>query len=141
MAAFGEQLKPHQMASLPDGTTVLEAAVIEHNLAAAARLYNNIYLSELGTLLGVDAIKAEEIASKMITESRLKVHAAWACLRDSHNMAVCENLTPNTAAMRIGAACLSAALLFAGAPLAKAWQHTESWATACRAPSTRWTGS
>jgi COP9 signalosome complex subunit 4 len=76
VAAFGEQLKPHQMASLPDGTTVLEAAVIEHNLAAAARLYNNIYLSELGTLLGVDAIKAEEIASKMITESRLKVQAA-----------------------------------------------------------------
>lgn len=61
------------MASLPDGTTVVEAAVIEHNLAAAARLYNNIYLSELGTLLGVDGAKAEEIASKMIMESRLKV--------------------------------------------------------------------
>ena len=76
VAAFGQQLKPHQMASLPDGTTVLEAAVIEHNLASAARLYNNIYLSELGTLLGVDAAKAEEIASKMITESRLKVHTA-----------------------------------------------------------------
>jgi PCI domain len=76
VAAFGKQLKPHQMASLPDGTTVLEAAVVEHNLAAAARLYNNIYLSELGTLLGVDGAKAEEIASKMITESRLKVRVA-----------------------------------------------------------------
>jgi COP9 signalosome complex subunit 4 len=77
VAAFGKQLKPHQMASLPDGTTVLEAAVIEHNLAAAARLYNNIYLSELGTLLGVDGAKAEEIASKMITESRLKVPSGY----------------------------------------------------------------
>jgi COP9 signalosome complex subunit 4 len=72
VAAFGKELKPHQMASLPDGTTVLEAAVIEHNLAAAARLYDNIYLGELGTLLGVDAGKAEEIASKMVMESRLK---------------------------------------------------------------------
>lgn len=72
VAAFSKQLKPHQMASLPDGTTVVEAAVIEHNLAAAARLYNNIYLSELGALLGVDGVKAEEIASKMIMESRLK---------------------------------------------------------------------
>lgn len=65
------------MATLPDGSTVLEAAVIEHNLAAAARLYNNIYLTELGTLLGVDAGKAEAIASKMIMESRLKVRYTW----------------------------------------------------------------
>lgn len=46
---------------------------IEHNLAAAARLYDNIFLSELGTLLGVDGDKAEGIASKMIVEGRLKV--------------------------------------------------------------------
>mmetsp|Transcript_10184 Transcript_10184/g.30634 ORF Transcript_10184/g.30634 Transcript_10184/m.30634 type:complete len:393 (-) Transcript_10184:278-1456(-) len=70
--AFGERLKPHQKATLADGTTVLEAAVIEHNLAAAARLYDNIYLTELGTLLGVDGDKAEAIASKMIIEGRLK---------------------------------------------------------------------
>lgn len=49
-------------------------AQIEHNLAAAARLYDNIYLTELGTLLGVDGDKAEAIASKMIIEGRLKVH-------------------------------------------------------------------
>ncbi len=47
---FGQQLRPHQMAMLPDGTTVLARAVIEHNLAAASRLYTAIYFDQLGEL-------------------------------------------------------------------------------------------
>lgn len=70
--AFGERLKPHQKATLPGGTTVLEAAVVEHNVAAAAKLYDNIYLEELGTLLGVSHGTAEAVVSKMICEDRLK---------------------------------------------------------------------
>jgi hypothetical protein len=40
--AFKSTLKPHQMALLPDGTTVLAKAVMQHNLLSASKLYNNI---------------------------------------------------------------------------------------------------
>ena len=71
--SFSQGLKPHQKAVTGDGTTVLEKAVVEHNLAAASRLYNNIYFTELGQLLGVSADQAEGVACRMIAEERLKV--------------------------------------------------------------------
>lgn len=78
--SFAEQLRPHQCAITTDGSTVLERAVIEHNLAAASKLYNNIYFSELGQLLGCTPEKAESTASKMVMEDRLKVlHAFRLC--------------------------------------------------------------
>ncbi len=70
--AFAAELKPHQLAVGGDGLTVLERSVIEHNLAAASKLYNNIKLGELGTLLGISAERAEKIAAHMIIEGRLK---------------------------------------------------------------------
>jgi PCI domain len=73
VAAFAQLLQPHQMALLPDGSTVLDRAVVEHNLASASRLYNNIYFEELGTLLGVPAAKAEAVAARMVGEDRLQV--------------------------------------------------------------------
>ena len=72
---FSRQLRPHQMAMLPDGTTVLARAVIEHNLAAASRLYTCIYFDQLGTLLGVPDSAAEATAARMVQEDRLKVPA------------------------------------------------------------------
>ena len=42
--AFAKTLSPHQMALLPDGSTVLERAVVQHNIQAASKLYNNISL-------------------------------------------------------------------------------------------------
>lgn len=71
--AFAEGLRPHQKAVTSDGTTVLERAVVEHNLAAASRLYNNIYFVELGQLLGVPPATGETIAARMIAEDRLQV--------------------------------------------------------------------
>eukprot|EP01104_Vermistella_antarctica_P017252 TRINITY_DN6089_c0_g2_i1.p1 TRINITY_DN6089_c0_g2~~TRINITY_DN6089_c0_g2_i1.p1 ORF type:complete len:391 (+),score=111.00 TRINITY_DN6089_c0_g2_i1:129-1301(+) len=68
---FAAMLKPHQMAVLSDGSTVLDQAVIEHNLLSASKLYNNITFVELGSLLDIDATKAEEVAAKMIGESRM----------------------------------------------------------------------
>lgn len=73
METFSQGLKEHQKAITGDGTTVLQKAVIEHNLLAASRLYNNIYFTELGQLLGVPQEKAERIASRMIAEKRLVV--------------------------------------------------------------------
>lgn len=69
---FSKELRPHQMALLGDGTTVLERAVIEHNLLSASKIYNNISFEELGTLLGVPATRAEAVAARMIMEGRLK---------------------------------------------------------------------
>lgn len=71
--SFAQQLRPHQCAITTDGSTVLDRAVIEHNLAAASKLYNNIYFTELGSLLGCTSEKAESTASKMVMEDRLKV--------------------------------------------------------------------
>ena len=53
---------------MSDGMTILEHAVIEHNLLAASKLYNNITLKGPGQLLEITAEKAERIASRMITE-------------------------------------------------------------------------
>ncbi|XP_057375588.1 COP9 signalosome complex subunit 4-like isoform X2 [Daphnia carinata] len=64
-------LQPHQKAKTADGSSILDRAVTEHNLLAASKLYNNITFMELGALLEVDPLKAEKIASQMITEGRM----------------------------------------------------------------------
>jgi COP9 signalosome complex subunit 4 len=74
LVEFERMLQAHQKATMADGSTILEHAVIEHNLLAASRLYNNITFSGLGALLEIPAEKAERIASKMITEERLVGH-------------------------------------------------------------------
>ena len=38
VAAFSQKLQPHQLAPTADGSTVLDKAVIEHNLVAASKL-------------------------------------------------------------------------------------------------------
>ena len=63
---FAAMLKRHQLATLSDGSTVLERSLIEHNCHAASRIYDNIYIKELARLLNVSAEKAEEVASRMI---------------------------------------------------------------------------
>ncbi|ORX93451.1 hypothetical protein K493DRAFT_284739 [Basidiobolus meristosporus CBS 931.73] len=69
---FASLLKPHQLARLPDGSTVLDRAVMEHNLLSASKIYNNIGIEELGSLLSIPAAQAEIVASRMIGESRLR---------------------------------------------------------------------
>ncbi|KAG2441204.1 hypothetical protein HYH02_010048 [Chlamydomonas schloesseri] len=69
--AFAKGLRPHQVATLPGGGTVLDRAVVQHNLAAASRLYSNIGTDQLGGLLGVSAEAAEAIAADMVAEGRM----------------------------------------------------------------------
>eukprot|EP00928_Gymnodinium_smaydae_P083152 TRINITY_DN66409_c0_g1_i1.p1 TRINITY_DN66409_c0_g1~~TRINITY_DN66409_c0_g1_i1.p1 ORF type:complete len:446 (+),score=101.29 TRINITY_DN66409_c0_g1_i1:137-1339(+) len=69
---FEESLQPHQKATMADGQTVLERAVLQHNVLAASRVYKNMRLPDLGTLLEVPADHAEKIAAKMIAERRLE---------------------------------------------------------------------
>ncbi|XP_014239527.1 COP9 signalosome complex subunit 4 [Cimex lectularius] len=68
---FESLLQPHQEAHTCDGSTILDRAVIEHNLLSASKLYNNITFEELGALLEITPTKAEKIASQMITEGRM----------------------------------------------------------------------
>ncbi|KAG0224609.1 PCI domain-containing protein [Mortierella sp. GBAus27b] len=71
VSEFAGTLKQHQLALLPDNTTVLDRAVIEHNLLSASKIYNNISFEELGALLGVSPEQAEARASKMMGEGRM----------------------------------------------------------------------
>jgi len=70
--AFAKDLKEHQLAKLADGSTVLDRAVMEHNLLSASKIYNNITFAELGALLEVTPEQAEDVASRMIVEERMK---------------------------------------------------------------------
>ncbi|EJF61239.1 hypothetical protein BD309DRAFT_947089 [Dichomitus squalens] len=53
-------------------STVLDRAVMEHNLLASSKVYNNITFRGLGTLLDLTPGAAETMARKMIEQGRLK---------------------------------------------------------------------
>jgi len=60
------------------GSTILDRAVIEHNLLSASKLYNNISFDELGTLL--------EIPPRKVLFARVKLVQLFdsSCLLLSH---------------------------------------------------------
>ncbi|KAH9378219.1 COP9 signalosome subunit 4 [Haemaphysalis longicornis] len=68
---FSALLQSHQKATTADGSTILDRAVVEHNLLSASKLYNNITFEQLAALLEIPSSKAEKIASQMITEGRM----------------------------------------------------------------------
>ncbi|CCM01582.1 uncharacterized protein FIBRA_03642 [Fibroporia radiculosa] len=53
-------------------STVLDRAVMEHNLLASSKIYNNITFGGLGALLDLTSGAAETMARKMIEQGRLK---------------------------------------------------------------------
>lgn len=65
-------LQPHQLDAKVDDESVLDRAVVEHNLLAASKLYSNIKFVELGSLLRVSPEKAETTAARMVNEDRMK---------------------------------------------------------------------
>ena len=93
---FEKTLKPHQLAKIAISSndmlasvsqdsgndystssrtgpsTVLDRAVMEHNLLASSKIYNNITFSGLGALLDLTPGAAETMARKMIEQGRLK---------------------------------------------------------------------
>uniref|UniRef100_A0A7S3GG87 COP9 signalosome complex subunit 4 n=1 Tax=Palpitomonas bilix TaxID=652834 RepID=A0A7S3GG87_9EUKA len=71
VAMFQETLKPHQLALLGDGSTVLDKAVMEHNIRSAGLIYNSVKFEQLGDLLGLTADKVATAAAQMIAEDRL----------------------------------------------------------------------
>jgi len=69
---FGSQLQEHHKVTTKDGLSLLQSAVIEHNILAAAQIYRNIGIDQLGVLLGLDKDKAEGLAWKMIEQGRMQ---------------------------------------------------------------------
>ncbi|KAH9414575.1 COP9 signalosome complex subunit 4 [Dermatophagoides pteronyssinus] len=65
---FATMIKPHQQANRSDDTTVLERAIIEHNLLSVSKLYKSITFKELGTLLEVDIVKIDQISNTIVFE-------------------------------------------------------------------------
>ncbi len=57
--------------TMSDGFSYLEKAIIEHNMLAIGKIYENIRLSELANVLMIDERRAEKVAAAMITEHRL----------------------------------------------------------------------
>lgn len=53
-------------------STVLDRAVLEHNVLACSKIYNNITFRGLGTLLDLTPGAAENMTRKMIEQGRLK---------------------------------------------------------------------
>jgi COP9 signalosome complex subunit 4 len=53
-------------------STVLDRAVLEHNLLASSKIYNNITFRGLGALLDLTPAAAENMARRMIEQGRLK---------------------------------------------------------------------
>lgn len=96
---FEAILKPHQLARIAQSTndrmvamdedqdteidgqpvskrtgpsTVLDRAVMEHNLLSCSKIYNNITFAGLGTLLDLAPGAAETMARRMIEQGRLR---------------------------------------------------------------------
>ena len=54
---FETELEEHQQEKLPNGMTILEAAVMEHNLLAISHIYKSIKIDNLAQLLRVPALQ------------------------------------------------------------------------------------
>jgi COP9 signalosome complex subunit 4 len=68
VSAFHASLEDHQKARLADGRTVLERAVMEHNVVALERVYTSVSLKQVGEVLQVKggASSAVKVVAGMI---------------------------------------------------------------------------
>ena len=69
---FKKKLEVWQNIVLKDGYSVLEKALIEHNIVVISNIYMNIRFSELGTFLGIKPDQAEEFIAKMVEQGRIQ---------------------------------------------------------------------
>jgi len=69
--SFQALLLEHQKVT-NKGQSLLQQAVVEHNMLAASQIYRNIHISQLAVLLDLPPAKAEKLAWKMIEQGRMK---------------------------------------------------------------------
>lgn len=72
MDVEGSNEAPYEESKRHGPSTVLDRAMMEHNILATSRLYTNITLQGLGSLLDLSAQGAEAMARRMIAQARLK---------------------------------------------------------------------
>ena len=68
---FENTLEEHQQATASGGITVLEKAVLEHNIQVVSNIYQTISFEGLGTFLGISQSDAQKLISEMATEGRI----------------------------------------------------------------------
>ena len=61
-------------ATTADGSSILDRAVIEHNILSASKLYNNISFEELGRLLAIPPAKVSTPIYHTHTHTRTHTH-------------------------------------------------------------------
>ena len=71
MNNFSSVLMPHHRAITSEGWTLVQRAVIEHNLLAVSALYRSVTFDNLGKILGIPATKSEKVAARMIQVEKL----------------------------------------------------------------------
>lgn len=69
---FEDSLQEHQKTVSSEGYTVLEKALIEHNIEVISKIYKNISFDELGRFLEITPQQAEAIIALMVSENRIK---------------------------------------------------------------------
>ncbi|KAI1725073.1 PCI domain-containing protein [Ditylenchus destructor] len=72
LVEFERTLHDHQQKIGEDGYSLLQRSIIEHNMLAISKLYDNITFDGLAELLGINAVNAEKIATGLISSDRLK---------------------------------------------------------------------
>ncbi|VDB85384.1 unnamed protein product [Peniophora sp. CBMAI 1063] len=73
-SALGDEEEEAGTSTRRGPATVLDRAVMEHNLLASSKIYNNISFRGLGALLDLAPGAAETMARTMIAQGRLKGH-------------------------------------------------------------------
>jgi COP9 signalosome complex subunit 4 len=71
---FEEGLQPHQKGNTAEGYSVLQKAVLEHNVLALSKIYNNISFDQITKLLEIPIERAESLVASMISEGKIKAH-------------------------------------------------------------------
>ena len=69
---FTQNLEGFQNVTMSDGYSVLDKALIEHNIVVISRIYMNIRFSELGNFLGIQPDQAEDFVAKMVEQGRIQ---------------------------------------------------------------------
>lgn len=69
--SFEDSLQIHQRTISQEGYSVLDKALIEHNIEVISRIYKNISFEELGRFLEIEPSKAESIIAQMVSENRM----------------------------------------------------------------------
>ncbi|RKP10781.1 hypothetical protein THASP1DRAFT_34019 [Thamnocephalis sphaerospora] len=70
--SFSMHLSEHHQARLADNSTVLDRAILEHNLLSVSRLYDCIRVGDLARFLNVAEDRAERVAARMMGEGRMR---------------------------------------------------------------------